>query len=144
MTTNQTVWVCIATYEARSGVEPICAVAFTAQEAEEQIANVIHERCEGDEEYMEHWLSHPPIERPVLPVDATPRGVEAWKAAGISDGDIEAWFQGQVDLIDDDPRAVVHLRAANMTADDFREDFLFDVDDNERIDSHDADEGFDQ
>jgi hypothetical protein len=126
MTTNQTVWVCIATYEARSGVEPICAVAFTAQEAEEQIANVIHERCNGDEEYMKYWVSHPPIERPVLPVSPDmPKGVEAWKAAGIPEADIERWFDIRIeDLYETfDAKDAAHQEAEGMTVEDFLGDW---------------------
>lgn len=123
MTTNQTVWVCIATYAPEDDVPPLCAVAFTAQEAAEQIDNVIHKHC-GDvdgERNHDDWIVHDPIERPVLPVDATPRGVDAWRAAGIPEKQIDEWFDDMIDLID--PKDEVRKVAATMTAADFREDY---------------------
>jgi len=68
MTTNQTVWVCIATYAPEDDIPPLCAVAFTHQEAAEQIDNVIHKHCKGSGVDPDMWIAHDPIERPVLPV----------------------------------------------------------------------------
>lgn len=132
--TQETVWVAIATYAPDDDVPPLCAVAITFQEAAEQIDNVIHEHCKGTGVDEEQWIAHDPVERPVLPSSAPSgraTGAKAWEAAGIPVADIDLWFENKIEEIRDCAKDLAHEEADRMTAEDFREDFLFDGDDDD-------------
>lgn len=60
-----------------------------------------------------------------------PTGAAAWLAAGIDKADVEIWFEGQMDIIADDPKSWADYIADSMTPDDFREEFLGDVEDDD-------------
>lgn len=53
-------------------------------------------------------------------------GVEAWKAAGISEGDIELWFDNMIEQIKECAKDYANEEADGMTPDDFREDMALD------------------
>jgi hypothetical protein len=62
----KTVWVCIAQYAPEDDIEPIAVAAISAQAAEEQCYNAVHEHCKGTGVDEDEWIVGTPKELKVL------------------------------------------------------------------------------